>query len=325
MWDQLIDGITWFAKEPEVMWFNITDASEIKQGQEENYRLLEGQEKSFKQWQSLGLNPAGSKSKEEDNSDQNFQKKRGLADRDLEKAADEVANEKLARGVRSAKAEHFRLASVGIIKYCTTIDDLIAVLNEKELDVSTWKTRVQAFSAAQVLLGAAMAAVGIAACVLTLGVAAVPLSIALGVAVGAAGIGSGVSKAGLGKTGKKKAGAVETVKTGAATGAKQGFVQGVGALAGSAAQETTKLVLGPAGGAIAVGMGAKSLYDMSNVDPKAVYSELEFDKLNTWLISASIKMHMYYADHKAELNKQLFELVGQKILDTVTKLDTYKG
>lgn len=62
MWNKLIDGVTWFAKGPEVMWFNITDASEIKQGEEESYRLLEGQKKSFKQWQSPGLNPAGSKS-----------------------------------------------------------------------------------------------------------------------------------------------------------------------------------------------------------------------------------------------------------------------
>ena len=244
----------------------------------------------------------------------------------LEKPADEVvANENLARGLRSAEAEHFRLAAVSIIEYCTKIDDMIAVLNEKEFDVSTWKTKVQAFSAAQVLVGAAVAAVGIAACVVTLGAAAVPLSIALGVAAGVAGLGSGVSKAGLEKTNKTKAGAKTVMQGVAAKGATHGLVEGVGALGGAAAQETTKLVIGPAGGLLGVGMGAKSLYDMSNVDPKAVYSELEFDELNIWLKSASIKMHTYYTDHKAELNNVLFRLMGQKIMDTLSKLNTYKG
>jgi hypothetical protein len=111
----------------------------------------------------------------------------------------------------------------------------------------------------------------------------------------------------------------------AAKGATHGLVEGVGALGGAAAQETTKLVIGPAGGLLGVGMGAKSLYDMSNVDPKAVYSELEFDELNIWLKSASIKMHTYYTDHKAELNNVLFRLMGQKIMDTLSKLNTYKG
>ncbi|BBC27050.1 DUF4157 domain-containing protein [Pseudanabaena sp. ABRG5-3] len=55
MWNKLIDGVTWFAKGPEVMWFNITDSSQIEQGREEDYKLYEGQKKSLQEWQSLRL------------------------------------------------------------------------------------------------------------------------------------------------------------------------------------------------------------------------------------------------------------------------------
>jgi hypothetical protein len=55
MWDQLVDGVTWFAQGSEVMWFNITDASEIKDGREDEYKLYEGQKKSSEQWEALRL------------------------------------------------------------------------------------------------------------------------------------------------------------------------------------------------------------------------------------------------------------------------------
>jgi hypothetical protein len=55
MWDELVDGVTWFAQGSEVMWFNITDASEIKDGREDEYKLYEGQKKSSEQWEALRL------------------------------------------------------------------------------------------------------------------------------------------------------------------------------------------------------------------------------------------------------------------------------
>ena len=54
-WDELIDGVTWFAQGSEVMWFKITDASQIKQGREEEYKLYEGQKKLSKEWELLRL------------------------------------------------------------------------------------------------------------------------------------------------------------------------------------------------------------------------------------------------------------------------------
>ena len=55
IWDELVDGVTWFAQGSEVMWFNITDASEIKDGREDEYKLYEGQKKSSEQWEALRL------------------------------------------------------------------------------------------------------------------------------------------------------------------------------------------------------------------------------------------------------------------------------
>ncbi|MBU1719071.1 MAG: DUF4157 domain-containing protein [Bacteroidetes bacterium] len=58
MWDTLIDGVTWFAQGPEAMWFIITDEKEIVQGKEEDYKLYQGQKKSYKQWETLRMGPA---------------------------------------------------------------------------------------------------------------------------------------------------------------------------------------------------------------------------------------------------------------------------
>ncbi len=54
-WDELVDGVTWFANGPDEMWYEITGSKEIKEGTEKDYKVYEGQKKSYDQWRLLRL------------------------------------------------------------------------------------------------------------------------------------------------------------------------------------------------------------------------------------------------------------------------------
>lgn len=68
-WDEVKDGVTWFANESGMMWFNITDANAIEKGNSDKYEALRGQSKTWAQWNEISIEPHPSYSLEAVNSD----------------------------------------------------------------------------------------------------------------------------------------------------------------------------------------------------------------------------------------------------------------
>jgi hypothetical protein len=262
--------------------------------------------------------------------DPQWQKRKGMdaAAKD-EVNTESFKNEKQAKSMRSDEAESFRKMCIEIEKYCKFQDDMIALLNEKEFSIARWKDIVNGLSALQIIGGATALTLGFAAFVATFpisGPAAIVGATVASAVAGAAGISSGVAKSGLGQAreenvnSKKVAAGVETAKTATVIGTKK--------LAGKAAMEAvggTAEMMGPLGGIAAMGMGAKTVKDMRKIDPKEVYNELNFKEIGAALFKDAIKIGHYYADNKEHLNKTLFELVTQRMLDTKNKIDSYNS
>jgi hypothetical protein len=83
-----------------------------------------------------------------------------------------------------------------IVDYCDRIDEMLTLLNRRELAVSNWKEVVQGINIAQAVLNAACLGIGIASTIVTFGAAA-PVLLALTVGTGAAGFISAGAKSGL--------------------------------------------------------------------------------------------------------------------------------
>jgi hypothetical protein len=83
-----------------------------------------------------------------------------------------------------------------IVDYCDRIDEMLTLLNRRELAVSNWKEVVQGINIAQAVLNAACLGIGIASTIVTFGASA-PVLLALTVGTGAAGFMSAGAKSGL--------------------------------------------------------------------------------------------------------------------------------
>ncbi len=59
LWDEMLDGVTWFANEAGQMWFNIDDPAGIVEGDLKEYKRLEGQQKSWDEWNAISVRPQG--------------------------------------------------------------------------------------------------------------------------------------------------------------------------------------------------------------------------------------------------------------------------
>jgi hypothetical protein len=57
MWDDVLDGVTWFAMPDGRMWFNITDESAIFKGRVADYKALQGKVKTWAEWNHISVEP----------------------------------------------------------------------------------------------------------------------------------------------------------------------------------------------------------------------------------------------------------------------------
>ncbi|MBN2238790.1 MAG: hypothetical protein JW712_03370 [Dehalococcoidales bacterium] len=56
-WDRRLDGVTWYANGEGGMWFQITNRDEILEGDIRSYAALEGQVKSWEEWNRTSIRP----------------------------------------------------------------------------------------------------------------------------------------------------------------------------------------------------------------------------------------------------------------------------
>lgn len=56
-WNVPIDGVNWFSDSDGMMWFEIAKASLIKEGKIEDYKKLQGQKKSWHEWNEISISP----------------------------------------------------------------------------------------------------------------------------------------------------------------------------------------------------------------------------------------------------------------------------
>jgi hypothetical protein len=61
-WDEIIDGVFWFQNSAGERWFKIADAEAIKLGQRHDYEKLEGQKKTFLEWNEISVKPISAES-----------------------------------------------------------------------------------------------------------------------------------------------------------------------------------------------------------------------------------------------------------------------
>jgi hypothetical protein len=58
-WDELIDGVQWFSDIDGQMWFEVVRPRDVIKGQLADYMQLEGQKKSWSQWNAISVKPHG--------------------------------------------------------------------------------------------------------------------------------------------------------------------------------------------------------------------------------------------------------------------------
>ena len=57
LWDKLMDGVAWFSDEGGQMWFHIADPGLVIQGDIDRYKKLEGEKKSWEEWNKISIKP----------------------------------------------------------------------------------------------------------------------------------------------------------------------------------------------------------------------------------------------------------------------------
>jgi hypothetical protein len=57
LWDQLLDGVAWFANEDGQLWFHISDPAAVTEGRLSGYQQLEGKLKSWSEWNAISVEP----------------------------------------------------------------------------------------------------------------------------------------------------------------------------------------------------------------------------------------------------------------------------
>ncbi|GAB3786429.1 hypothetical protein GCM10028818_49820 [Spirosoma horti] len=217
-----------------------------------------------------------------------------------------------------------------LVAWCEKVDELIELYDTNEKDVTKWRNRLAALSAAQIALGLVGGGLIIAGIIATGGLAAIPMaagaiaiaasSAAAGVAVGAA---RSVAEVGLENAqrggeqhGKAVVGGTELLKGAGGVGAKEGLTRGLVAATQAGAASAVGAAAGGGGVAISLvkgGMGAHKAY---KVDVGAMRNEIHWNKALANLASAE----KFLAKNSTGLDPLLLVMIEQKIKDTQAKI-----
>jgi hypothetical protein len=233
-----------------------------------------------------------------------------------------VGNGKIVMTAWGSESDYL-LGMNSIVGICDYLNEYIERAATSEADVAKWRKRVIAMNAGNAALGSALAALGIAAIVASAGTLLIPIAVVGGV-MAAGGIAAGVAGAGMNqaRTGgghsKIKAGLVETVKTGAIQGGKQGILAAVGAASPGAA---TSLATGltPAGGVIGAGMGVRNAYKGYKVDPNDVWKSLPWVEIKEKILIPCLKKLENEKDKNQSMSRD-FDLTINKVRETLSKI-----